>query len=376
MSAGAWRRRRCGARRLDRRLEGRPPVEHVPRLAVADRRERREPRIEPLAERPSLVEQPAGELVPGPTRDPLAMGGRVDRQPDPRHRPVVAARRRQRRVALRARRSRARGRPGAGCAGRAPPPARARAPGAGRRAARGHPGRARPRSGRAPRVTWEQVRIAARGQRPAGTARSRRRGSPPPRAAAIAASAARASRDVPGHAERLVRIDEVEPVMRDPRPVGGAHLGRSDVEPAVHLARVGRHDLGGRPCRASQSASRSESPVLPVAVAPAMTMSGGAVTPGSGSVPRRAYGPACSIRAMTSRPTSSDPPARWTSLCPRVRPVTVGPAGESAAGLVGLRVVVMLAARRRRLRRGPRRPPQPGAVALEPDRLLDGRAAR
>src|SRR6185295_14234045 len=42
--------------------------------------------------------------------------------------------------------------------------------------------------------------------------------------------------------------------------------------------------------------------------------------------PRSAYGPACSIRAATSRPTSSGPPSRWTSLFWRLRPDTRGPA--------------------------------------------------
>ncbi len=60
--------------------------------------------------------------------------------------------------------------------------------------------------------------------------------------------------------------------------------------------------------------------VFPVAVAPAMTMSGGApVTTGSladrrghapTGIPRSAYGPAWSTRTVTSRPTSAGGPGR------------------------------------------------------------------
>ena len=47
---------------------------------------------------------------------------------------------------------------------------------------------------------------------------------------------------------------------------------------------------------------------------------GGCVGHAPTSAPRSAYGPACSIRTRTSRPTSAGRPARWTSLLPRVRP--------------------------------------------------------
>ena len=63
--------------------------------------------------------------------------------------------------------------------------------------------------------------------------------------------------------------------MRDPRPVGGGGLGRADVEAAEDLARVGRDDRGRAPVAMNASASRIASSVLPVAVAPATTMSGG-----------------------------------------------------------------------------------------------------
>ena len=58
-------------------------------------------------------------------------------------------------------------------------------------------------------------------------------------------------------------------------PLGSRHLGRADVQAAEHLPRVGRDDLGGL-LAGIHSASQIESPVLPVAVAPAMTRSGGA----------------------------------------------------------------------------------------------------
>ena len=50
-------------------------------------------------------------------------------------------------------------------------------------------------------------------------------------------------RDEVGDAERLVRIDQVETVVGDPRPLGGGGLGRPDVEAPVDLARIGGDDL-------------------------------------------------------------------------------------------------------------------------------------
>ena len=55
-----------------------------------------------------------------------------------------------------------------------------------------------------------------------------------------------------GDAERLVRIGQVEPEVRDARPVRGAHLGRADVEAAEDLARVGRDDRHGPAVRADR----------------------------------------------------------------------------------------------------------------------------
>ena len=74
-------------------------IEDGPRLAVADRAERRERRVEPLAEGASLVDQAGVELGAGPVRDPLAVGRGLDLEADPGDRAVVAARRRQVRLA-------------------------------------------------------------------------------------------------------------------------------------------------------------------------------------------------------------------------------------------------------------------------------------
>ncbi len=48
-------------------------------------------------------------------------------------------------------------------------------------------------------------------------------------------------------------------------------------------------------------------------------------------LPRRAYGPACSMRTVTSRPTRSCGPRRWTSLLPRVRPARATAPDRGAA---------------------------------------------
>ena len=43
-----------------------------------------------------------------------------------------------------------------------------------------------------------------------------------------------------------VRIDDIDQVMRHGRALGGARLGGADVEAAIHLRRVHRHDLERR----------------------------------------------------------------------------------------------------------------------------------
>ena len=47
-----------------------------------------------------------------------------------------------------------------------------------------------------------------------------------------------------GHAERHVRIHEIQAVVRDPGPLFGSDLGRADVHASVDLPRVGGDDLG------------------------------------------------------------------------------------------------------------------------------------
>src|SRR6185369_14324975 len=50
-----------------------------------------------------------------------------------------------------------------------------------------------------------------------------------------------------GEAERLIRLDEVQAVMRDPAAFVEGRLRGADVEAAVDLAGVGGDDLGGDP---------------------------------------------------------------------------------------------------------------------------------
>ena len=149
------------------------------------------------------------------------------------------------------------------------------------------------------------------------------------RAASASSDRSRVGREV-GDGEGGVGLDEVEAVVDDPAPLGERRLRRPDVEPAVDLARVGRDDLGGDPLprqalgdvdREARLAGRGGARDDEERREPS-----GAVAHSGASVPRSAYGPACSIRARTRRPTSSGPPARWTSLFWRLRPAqTCGP---------------------------------------------------
>ena len=73
---------------------------------------------------------------------------------------------------------------------------------------------------------------------------------PPTRSATAPRSAMPASADaaaarVIGHAERLVRIHEIEAVVRHAGALLRGGLGGADVHAAVHLARVRGDDLGG-----------------------------------------------------------------------------------------------------------------------------------
>ena len=70
----------------------------------------------------------------------------------------------------------------------------------------------------------------------------------PPRAPSASSAAEGVGAEV-GDGVRLVRVDEVEAVVDDPRPLLGRRLGGADVEAAVDLPRVGRDDLGRDPAR-------------------------------------------------------------------------------------------------------------------------------
>ncbi len=48
-----------------------------------------------------------------------------------------------------------------------------------------------------------------------------------------------------GDAEGLVRIHEIEAVVRHAGPFLGGGLGRADVHAPIHLAGIGGDDLGG-----------------------------------------------------------------------------------------------------------------------------------
>ena len=58
-------------------------------------------------------------------------------------------------------------------------------------------------------------------------------------------------------------------------PFGGRHLRRPDIEATEDLARVCRDDLSGSPLPRDPLGEPDREPVLPVAVAPAITTSGG-----------------------------------------------------------------------------------------------------
>ena len=109
-------------------------------------------------------------------------------------------------------------------------------------------------------------------------------------------------------------------MVRHPPTFRGCDLGRADIHAAVDLARIGADDLRAAGCALANASDR---PVLPVAVAPQMTISGGKpVSSGVERAPPSAYGPACSTRTLTIRPTSSGAPSKWTSLFWRLRPAT------------------------------------------------------
>ncbi len=177
----------------DRVLAAQGPVEDRPGLAVADRGEGGQARVEALPQGARLLDQAGVELGSGSGGDPGAGGssGRArarSRRPGRRSRAARAAARCRRR----ARRSRGLGRPGADCACRRSPPASERPPAAARRAGRGRPPGTPPRAGHG----WPRRRAGrrsrSRGRRRAGTDPSRRRGSRARRRSAIPPRAPRA----------------------------------------------------------------------------------------------------------------------------------------------------------------------------------------
>ena len=214
-----------------------------------------------------------------------------------------------------ARRSRARARPGAGCAGRAARPARREA--SSRRERRQAVGASAPRCRRARRHRRQRRGIEAARDGPqieAGPAGQDRD------AAARARSAQTPGRgDEVGDRERLVRLDEVEAVMRDARRSAGVGFAvpmsrprktcreSAEMTPRAGLARgaprdldreaglAGRRRPGDDEERAGASGqARRRSP---------QRVRAGVLDPDR--------------RVVPDQPAS---PARWTSLFPRVRP--------------------------------------------------------
>ena len=360
----------------DRGLPRQLAVEDRPRLAVADRRERRQGGIEALAERPWPRRS-------GRRRTGRGRGSRSSRGASPR-RPRARSRRRGRRSraarAPRARRrrpspSRAPGRRGAGWRCRSQLRVAGRPPAGARRAARGRPRGTPPPAGRGRQRRRAATRRAGRGRPRGGRDPCRRRGS--------RARRGRRSRPAPGPRgraksatrERLIGVDEVEPVMRDAPALGRRRLRGPDVEAAIDLPRVGRDDLGGDPLphQALRDVDREPGLAGRRGAGDDEQRAAAAVTIRR-AMPRSAYGPAWSIRAVTRRPTSSGPPARWTSLCSRLRPETRGPVGGRAS--VGGVLVVVAPRRRHGVDEDLDLAADLRPVPLEPDRLLDARAAR
>ena len=106
--------------------------------------------------------------------------------------------------------------------------------------------------------------------------------------------------------------------MDDPAPLRGRRLRRADVEAAVDLPRVGGdRSRPGDPAAISASASAIARPVLPVAVGPPMTTSGGRASTRQASAPRSAYGPACSIADVDQRARRGPATPRRGRACSR-----------------------------------------------------------
>ena len=226
----------------DRVLAAELAVQDGPRLRVADRRERGEARVEPIPESGRLLDEARVELAVGTCRDEPGVLPGFDREADPGDGTRVAARGRQRTVA--AQLGDLEG------AGDAPRIAQIRRCGE-RRGERGQPcGRRREPEGRQlgldprPRrqVARECVGVEASGDgaqvQPGASDEDREgpaTGDPFERPVRVP--------DEVGDAERFVGFDQIEPVVRDARSIGGVDLGRTDVEAAEDLPRVGRDDL-------------------------------------------------------------------------------------------------------------------------------------
>ncbi len=80
-----------------------------------------------------------------------------------------------------------------------------------------------------------------------------------------------------GHRQFLGRLDEVEQVPLCPRPLEGIGLGSPDVEAAIAREGINRTELDRRLTIASSSASE----VFPLAVAPRIAKSPGALIDGT-----------------------------------------------------------------------------------------------
>ena len=102
------------------------------------------------------------------------------------------------------------------------------------------------------------------------------------------------------------------------------------------------------------------------------------------ALPRRAYGPACSTRTSTSVPSQDAGPGQVDELVlarparevDALAPLPVAASGARRRASSARPVVVVLVRARRhdRVDEDLDRPPEPGPVALEPDRLLERRA--
>ena len=246
----ALRERRVAAGVLgDRRLARQLAVEDRPRLAVADRRERRQGRDRTArgATRASST-RPASNWARARLRDPVAVRRRVDLEPDPGDRPVVAARRGQRparrrrpsaisrarttrrglAVSIAAARfgatARSRSTSGSSPTARNSASSRARTAGSDGSASVGEPARDR---------AEVQPGAAGEDRDPAAARRSR----PAPRRAWAAKSAT-----VNGSSGST----RSRPWCGMPRRSAERRLRGPDVEAAIDLARVGGDDLGRR----------------------------------------------------------------------------------------------------------------------------------